>query len=111
MKFLETALAGAYEIRVDVHADERGHFARLWCREEFRAQGIDLEMVQGSVSHNASAGTLRGMHFQWPPSHEAKLVRCERGRVFDVIIDLRPDSSTFAQHVGVELDSKYMGSD
>jgi dTDP-4-dehydrorhamnose 3,5-epimerase len=103
--FEELPIAGAYLIRVERRADERGYFGRLWCRAEFAAHGITVDMVQASVSHNDVAGTLRGMHFTWPPSHEGKLVRCGRGRVLDVILDLRPDSPTFMRHVAVELDA------
>jgi dTDP-4-dehydrorhamnose 3,5-epimerase len=105
MKFLPTRLQGAFIVEAEPHADERGFFARLYCRQEFQRHGLDMEMVQSSVSHNAAAGTLRGMHFQWPPSDEAKLVRCERGRIFDVIVDLRPTSASFMQHISVELES------
>ena len=105
MKFAPIPLAGSYLVDIDRKEDDRGFFARLWCREEFEANNIPIEVVQSSVSHNIESGTLRGMHFQWPPSSEAKLVRCERGRVYDVIIDLRPDSSTFTRHYGVILDS------
>lgn len=104
MIFVPTALAGALIVEPERMADERGFFARTWCREEFARQGIDVEIVQASVSHNRRAGTLRGMHFAWPPSREAKLVRCERGAIFDAIVDLRPDSPTFTRHVAVELD-------
>ncbi len=106
MKFTPTDLQGAYIIEIDPEKDDRGFFARLWCQNEFQQHGITMDLVQASVSHNAVAGTLRGLHFQWPPSQEAKLVRCQRGRVYDVIVDLRPDSSTFTQHVAVELDSR-----
>ena len=100
----ETPIFGACVVKLEPHADERGFFARTWCRDEFRRAGIDTEMVQASVSHNRRAGTLRGMHFTWPPSREGKLARCERGRVFDVILDLRPDSPSFLAHFSVELD-------
>lgn len=106
MNFTPTELQGAYLIRIDPKADARGFFARLWCREEFQRQGIDMAVAQASLSHNALAGTLRGLHFQWPPSREAKLVRCERGSVYDVIVDLRPDSATFTRHAVFELDSR-----
>lgn len=103
MKFVPTPIAGAFLIEIDRKEDTRGFFARLWCREEFAAHGITIDMVQASVSHNAVAGTLRGMHFQLPPSREAKLVRCERGSVHDVIIDMRPESTTFMRHYAVTL--------
>ena len=105
MKFRETDLPGAYLVQAEPVADARGFFARLWCREEFLEHGIDMPIVQSSVSHNVSAGTLRGLHFQWPPSREAKLVRCERGRILDVIVDLRPASPAFKRHLAIELDS------
>jgi dTDP-4-dehydrorhamnose 3,5-epimerase len=103
--FSQLPIAGAYAISFEPHVDERGYFGRLWCRDEFAAQGICVDMVQASVSHNDVAGTLRGMHFTWPPSREGKLVRCGRGRILDVILDLRPDSPTFLRHVAVELDA------
>jgi dTDP-4-dehydrorhamnose 3,5-epimerase len=87
-------------------SDDRGFFARTWCREEFARGGIAVDMVQASISHNRLAGTLRGMHFTWPPSLEAKLVRCERGQVRDVILDLRPASPAFLQHFAVTLDDE-----
>ncbi len=106
MIFGALPIAGAYAIGVERRVDERGYFGRLWCREEFAAHGIQVEIVQTSVSHNDVAGTLRGMHFAWPPSLEAKLVRCGSGRILDVILDLRPDSPTFLRHVAVELDAR-----
>jgi dTDP-4-dehydrorhamnose 3,5-epimerase len=106
LNFALTSLSGAFLVEIDRREDERGFFARLWCREEFAAHGIAIDIVQASVSHNVIAGTLRGMHFQRLPSREAKLVRCERGRVHDVIVDLRPKSATFAQHFAVTLDAR-----
>lgn len=106
MIFTELPIAGAYAIDVERRTDERGYFGRLWCRDEFAAHGIAVDMVQASVSHNEVAGTLRGMHFTWPPSMEGKLVRCARGRILDVMLDLRPDSPTFLRHVAVELDAR-----
>lgn len=106
MNFVATPLAGAYVVEVQRHVDERGFFARTWCREEFARHGIPVEMVQASVSYNLRAGTLRGMHFAWPPAHEGKLVRCARGAIHDVIIDLRPDSPTFTQHFAIQLDAE-----
>lgn len=93
-------------IEIDQMDDERGFFARLWCRDEFKAQGIEMDVAQASLSHNPLRGTLRGLHFQWPPSREAKLVRCERGCIYDAIIDLRPESSSFGQHFAIELNSR-----
>jgi dTDP-4-dehydrorhamnose 3,5-epimerase len=86
-------------------SDERGSFARTWCRKEFAEQGISVEMVQANVSLTREAGSLRGLHFSWPPSQEAKLVRCGQGRVFDVALDLRPDSPSFLSHTSAVLDS------
>lgn len=105
MIFEPTLLAGVYRVRIEPHFDERGYFARTWCRDEFAAHGIGHDMVQTSVSYNRHAGTLRGMHFVRPPSQEHKLVRCSQGRVFDVVIDLRPDSSTYRQSLAMELDA------
>jgi dTDP-4-dehydrorhamnose 3,5-epimerase len=98
-----TRLADAVEIEVERHEDERGYFARVWCRDDFSAAGLPVEFVQASISYNGRAGTVRGMHFAWPPAREGKLVRCESGAIFDVIIDLRPESPTFLEHVGLEL--------
>lgn len=106
MNFEPTSIPGAFVIRVERHEDERGFFARVWCRDEFAAHGIDAGIVQASISHNRQAGTLRGLHFTWPPSSEAKLVRCENGRVYDVILDLRPNSPTFLRHFGLVLDEQ-----
>ena len=106
MNFVPTPLGGAFLIEIDRREDMRGFFARLWCREEFAAHGIAIDIVQASMSHNALAGTVRGMHFQLPPSREAKLVRCDRGRIYDVIIDLRPDAPTYMRHFAVTLDAE-----
>jgi dTDP-4-dehydrorhamnose 3,5-epimerase len=108
MKFRELPITGAFAIEVERHADARGYFGRIWCEDEFAAHGIDGAMVQVSVSHNDLAGTLRGLHFAWPPSAEGKLVRCGRGRLLDVMLDLRPDSPTFLRHAAIELvDTAY----
>lgn len=106
MRFLPTAIPGACTVELERQADARGFFARTWCREEFGHEGIAVEMVQASVSHNRLRGTVRGLHFTWPPSREGKLVRCERGQVLDVILDLRPDSPAFLRHVAVTLDGE-----
>lgn len=105
MKFLATPIDAAMLVEVDRHEDERGYFARIWCREEFRAQGIEVDLLQASVSRNRRRGTLRGMHFTHAPSREAKLVRCSRGRVHDVILDLRRGSPSFLKHFAVTLDA------
>lgn len=106
MIFKETKLCGARIIDPERLEDERGFFARTWCRNEFAAHGIPVEIVQASISQNKQAGTLRGLHFAWPPSREAKLVRCGRGKIHDVILDLRPDSESFGAHFAITLDSK-----
>jgi dTDP-4-dehydrorhamnose 3,5-epimerase len=104
--FSETELKGAYVIDLEKRVDERGYFARIWCREEFDRHGLLTEFVQHSVSFSETAGTLRGLHFQRPPYGEVKLVRCVRGAVHDVIVDLRPDSRTYGRWVAVELTAE-----
>lgn len=103
MRFETTAVEGVFEVLIEPHEDERGFFARTWCAREFSAQGLPAACVQTSISHNLRQGTLRGLHFQWPPSQEGKLVRCEQGAVHDVALDLRPDSKSYLEHVAVEL--------
>jgi dTDP-4-dehydrorhamnose 3,5-epimerase len=103
MIFKETGLEGAYLIEMEPHADERGFFARAWCRREFEERGLDTGIAQTSVSFNTARGTLRGMHFQLHPHEEVKLVRCTAGAIWDVIIDLRPASSTYRRWEGFEL--------
>ncbi len=103
MVFVETPLRGAYVIEIERQEDERGFFARSWCEREFAAKGLDHHLVQCNVSFNKRKGTLRGLHYQIPPHGEVKLVRCTKGALFDVIVDLRKQSSTFLQWFGVEL--------
>jgi len=103
MIFKETRLKGAFIIELEQLKDERGFFARAWCQKEFEAHGLTPRLVQCNISFNKRRGTLRGMHYQAAPYEEAKLVRCTRGAVYDVIIDLRPDSPTYKQWIGVEL--------
>ena len=103
MIFVETPLQGAYVIEIEKHEDERGFFARSWCAREFSAKGLDHHLVQCNVSFNKLKGTLRGLHYQIPPHAEVKLVRCTKGSLFDVIVDLRKDSPTFLNWFGVEL--------
>jgi dTDP-4-dehydrorhamnose 3,5-epimerase len=103
MRFHPTRLPGAYLVEPEPHIDDRGSFARTFCAREFRDQGLAQSFVQCNLSWNATKGTLRGLHYQRPPAPEAKLVRCTAGSVWDVIVDLRPDSPTYLQHVGVEL--------
>jgi dTDP-4-dehydrorhamnose 3,5-epimerase len=105
MIFTATKLAGAYVIEPEPIADDRGFFARSWCTKEFVAQGLNPQLVQCNISFNRRRGTLRGMHYQASPYGECKLVRCTAGSIYDVIIDLRPDSATYTQWVAVELSS------
>ena len=104
MRFEPLGVAGAALVRIEPHPDPRGFFARTFCAREFAAAGLAAAAVQSSVSYNERAGTVRGMHFQWPPSQEAKLVRCIRGRLHDVLLDLRPQSPSYLRHVAVGLD-------
>ena len=104
MRFEPLAIDGAALVRIEPHPDPRGFFARTFCVEEFAAAGLPTPVLQASVSFNEHAGTVRGMHFQWPPSREGKLVRCIRGRLYDVLLDLRPQSPSYLQHVAVTLD-------
>jgi dTDP-4-dehydrorhamnose 3,5-epimerase len=103
MTFRELELPGAFLIELDRIEDERGFFARTFCRDEFAEHGLATEIVQANTAFNRRKGTLRGMHFQAAPHEEAKLVRCTRGAVYDVIVDLRRDSPTFTRWVSVEL--------
>jgi len=103
MKFTSTKLKGAYIIDVEKREDERGFFARTFCANEFTRYDLETKFVQANMSFNYKKGTLRGMHFQKSPYEEDKLVRCTKGSLFDVIIDLRTESPTFKQWVGVEL--------
>ena len=108
MIFTETKLKGAFIIDLDRKEDERGFFARAFCRTEFRDHGLKPVIAQGNIASNRSKGTLRGMHFQYPPAAESKLVRCTRGAILDIIVDLRPESLTFLEHVSVELNDDNM---
>lgn len=103
MKLSSTKLAGVWIVEMERHADDRGWFARTWCADEFAQHGLNPHLAQCSASFNHRRGTLRGMHYQAAPHPEAKLVRCVRGAMFDVALDLRPASPTFCQWVGVEL--------
>jgi dTDP-4-dehydrorhamnose 3,5-epimerase len=103
MKFTETKLYGAYIIDLTPHEDGRGFFARSFCQHEFSAHGLKPIIAQSNIAANRHKGTLRGMHFQCPPAAETKLVRCTRGAVLDIIVDLRPESPTYLEHVAVEL--------
>jgi dTDP-4-dehydrorhamnose 3,5-epimerase len=103
MIFTETSLPGAFLVEIQKLADERGFFARSFCQNEFLDHGLDPVVAQCDISQNKVRGTLRGMHYQLPPHSEAKLVRCTRGKIYDVIIDLRPDSPTFLRWESFEL--------
>jgi len=103
MKFTETTLKGAYVIDLEKLEDERGFFARAWCRNEFLAKGLSVDIVQANVAFNKQRGILRGMHRQIRPAEEVKVVRCIRGSIFDAIVDLREHSKTYKQWIGVEL--------
>jgi dTDP-4-dehydrorhamnose 3,5-epimerase len=106
MKFTGTGLDGAFVIEIEPHVDDRGFFARAWCRREFETTGIQSKFVQANIAFSKEKGTLRGMHFQNAPHAEAKLLRCVKGAIFDVIIDLRPDSPTFKHWFGIELTAE-----
>jgi dTDP-4-dehydrorhamnose 3,5-epimerase len=106
--FRETKLTGAFIISLDRREDERGFFARAFCQREFQERGLKSVIAQGNIASNIKKGTLRGMHFQYPPTSETKLVRCSRGAIYDIIVDLRPESDTYLQHVAVELDEDNM---
>ncbi len=103
MKFVETPLAGAYVVEVERRGDDRGYFARAWCENEFAELGLANRFVQVNMSGSVEAGTLRGFHYQVAPHSEDKFVRCFAGSVFDVAIDMRPESDTYKQWFGVEL--------
>jgi dTDP-4-dehydrorhamnose 3,5-epimerase len=103
MKFTQTKIPGAYLIEIEPMADERGFFARTFCSQEFAAHNLVTEFPQCNVSFSAKQGTLRGMHYQVAPYPETKLVRCTQGAIYDIILDLRPESPTFKQWVGMEL--------
>lgn len=105
MTFEPLTIPGAYRIEITPIHDDRGFFARTWCEVEFTKRGLNPRVVQCNISRNPVVGTLRGMHYQLPPNAEAKLVRCTAGRVFDVLVDLRPESPTFRRWEGWELSA------
>lgn len=106
MIFTPTELAGACLVDLEPHEDERGTFARTWCAREFTEHGLPSDFVQSSLSRTRRRGTLRGMHWQAEPHAEDKLVRCTRGAIWDVVVDLRPDSPTRLRHVALRLDAE-----
>lgn len=103
MIFTETKLRGAFIIDIEPREDHRGFFARTFCQREFADHGLKPVIAQANTAYNKLKGTLRGMHFQFPPAPETKLVRATRGAIVDIIVDLRPESPTFLQHIAVEL--------
>jgi dTDP-4-dehydrorhamnose 3,5-epimerase len=105
MRFHKAPLAGAFLIECDRQTDSRGFFARLWCRKEFQAQGLVSDFPQENISVNDKAGTLRGLHFQRAPHGEVKVIRCIRGALYDVMVDLRPNSPTYLSWHAVELNA------
>ena len=105
MIFTELNLKGAFIIDLKVFSDERGWFGRTYCKEEFKSVGLEQEWVQMNHSFTTKKGTIRGMHFQFPPYQEIKMVRCIAGMVYDVIVDIRKDSPTFLHYVGIELSA------
>jgi dTDP-4-dehydrorhamnose 3,5-epimerase len=104
MIFTETALQGAYIIDLERRTDSRGFFARAFCQKEFEAHGLKPVIAQANLAFNNRKGTVRGMHFQLPPAAETKVVRCTRGAILDIIVDLRTESPTYLQHISVELN-------
>jgi dTDP-4-dehydrorhamnose 3,5-epimerase len=106
MHFEKTELNDACIIDINEITDERGFFARAWCQHEFEENGLASNLVQANISFNRHKGTLRGMHYQQPPCEEAKLIRCTKGSIFDVMVDLRPASTTYAKWIGVELTAE-----
>lgn len=103
MIFTESKLKGAFIIDIERKEDSRGFFARVFCQKEFEAHGLKPIIAQSNIAFNLRKGTLRGMHFQYPPAPETKFVHCTRGSILDIIVDLRPESDTFLQHIAVEL--------
>ncbi len=106
MIFTETKLKGAFIVDLEPRGDDRGFFARSFCQRDFEAHGLKTTIAQANISFNYRKGTVRGLHFQFPPAAETKFVRCSRGAIVDVIVDLRPESPTYLQHVAVELTAE-----
>jgi dTDP-4-dehydrorhamnose 3,5-epimerase len=106
MRFTETKLAGAFVIDLERREDNRGFFARTFCQNELAEHGLNTTIAQANLAFNRYQGTLRGMHFQFPPKAESKLVRCPRGGIVDIIVDLRPESPTYLEHIAVELNEE-----
>ena len=106
MRFVETSLAGCYVIEQDRIQDHRGYFARVWCQRELDQHGLRVDILQANVGFSRQRGTLRGLHYQHPPHAEVKIVRCTRGAIFDVAVDLRSASKTYRQWFGIELTAE-----
>lgn len=104
MIFTETKLKGAFILDIEKREDSRGFFGRVFCQNEMKTHGLNPNIAQANTAFNIKKGTVRGMHFQYPPAAETKLVRCTRGAILDIIVDLRPESPTYLQHVAVELN-------
>src|SRR5579864_1423137 len=100
MRFIETGIAGAWMVHPSPHQDDRGRFLRAWCAREFAEHGVDFVPVQANMALSIAKGTIRGMHLQVAPAFEAKLVRCTRGALYDVVLDLRPESPTYGKWYG-----------
>jgi dTDP-4-dehydrorhamnose 3,5-epimerase len=106
MTFVETSIEGAWLVELEPRSDERGFFARVWCEEEFAARGLNARFVQCNTAFSRHRGTIRGLHYQADPHGEVKLMRCIRGSVFDVVVDVRRDSSTYLHWWGIELSEE-----
>lgn len=101
-----TEIAGVYMVELEPHPDERGFFARTWCRREFERHGLDARLAQCNISYNQRRATLRGMHYQALPHPESKLIRCTQGAIYDVALDLRPEQSSYRKWIGIELSAQ-----
>lgn len=106
MIFTPLEIEGAYRLELEKHSDQRGFFSRVWCRNEFEEHGLVSEVVQANLSHTRVKGTIRGLHFQKHPHGETKLIQCTLGAIFDVIVDLRPDSPTYMRWLSEELSGE-----
>lgn len=106
MRFTEAPIAGVFVVDIEPRTDDRGFFSRTYCMREFESQGLTARLVQTNLSYNYTAGTLRGMHMQVAPAQESKLVRCTRGAIHDVIVDMREESDTYLRHFGVDLTAE-----
>lgn len=106
MKFIETPIHGAFVLELEKHGDDRGFFARAFCKKELAEHGVDFDIAQINLANTKTAGTLRGFHYQAPPSKEAKFFRCIEGSIFDAIVDVRPNSPTFGKSFGAVLSSE-----